>query len=72
MDFIERWFNVSPDGGDGSLELLWLLAATLVVGALLVCWRDSRVARRSVRLPGSSSSSAIETRTADRKVRRAR
>ena len=21
MDFIERWFGVSPDGGDGSLEI---------------------------------------------------
>ena len=21
MDFIEQWFGVSPDGGDGSLEI---------------------------------------------------
>jgi hypothetical protein len=24
MDFIERWFGLSPDGGDGSLEALYL------------------------------------------------
>lgn len=24
MDFIEQWFGVSPDGGDGSLELQWI------------------------------------------------
>jgi hypothetical protein len=28
MDFIERWFSVSPDGGDGSLEAA-LSAVTL-------------------------------------------
>jgi hypothetical protein len=32
MDFIEQWFGVSPDGGDGSLELLWIV---LVVFALI-------------------------------------
>ena len=26
MDFIEQWFGMSPDGGDGSLEVLWLVA----------------------------------------------
>ena len=29
MDFIERWFNVSPDGGSGALEI-----AALAVGVL--------------------------------------
>ena len=36
MDFIERWFGVSPDGGDGSLEMLYLgaiaIAAVAIVG----------------------------------------
>ena len=32
MDFIETWFGLSPDGGDGSTELLWLAAAGM--GAL--------------------------------------
>jgi hypothetical protein len=34
MDFIERWFGVSPDGGDGSLELLWIVAIVLAVLAI--------------------------------------
>jgi hypothetical protein len=31
MDFIERWFGVSPDGGDGSLEVVFVLAVVSVV-----------------------------------------
>ena len=31
MDFIERWFGVSPDGGDGSLELLYIVTVVAVV-----------------------------------------
>ena len=42
MDFIEQWFGVSPDGGDGSLELLWL--AAIVVAALAVIFRRRLVA----------------------------
>ena len=40
MDFLERWFGVSPDGGSGSLEMmlailvLMVLAAPLVIGGL--------------------------------------
>ncbi len=34
MDFIERWFGVSPDGGDGSLEVLWIAATAIVVVAV--------------------------------------
>jgi hypothetical protein len=37
MDFIERLFGISPDGGDGSIEALILLAITLIV--MLVGWR---------------------------------
>ena len=35
MDFIERWFGVSPDGGDGSLEMLYLIAIVVVVGGFV-------------------------------------
>ena len=35
MDWIERWFNVSPDGGDGSLELLIVAVLALVIVGLL-------------------------------------
>jgi hypothetical protein len=33
MDFFERFLGVSPDGGDGSLEALYLLAGAVVVAA---------------------------------------
>jgi len=35
MDFIERWFGVSPDGGDGTLELLYIGVAVLILAVLL-------------------------------------
>lgn len=41
MDFIERFLHVSPDQGDGSLELLYValpLAAFLVGALALVCF----------------------------------
>jgi hypothetical protein len=34
MDFIERLFGVSPDGGDGSTELIYLAAIVIIVAAL--------------------------------------
>jgi hypothetical protein len=35
MDFIEQWFGVSPDGGDGSLEVLWIAAIVVAAAALI-------------------------------------
>jgi hypothetical protein len=35
MDWIERWLGLSPDGGDGSLEILLAVAFAVVGGALL-------------------------------------
>jgi hypothetical protein len=35
MDFIERIFQVSPDGGDGSLEVLYVLTVAVVVGGVV-------------------------------------
>jgi hypothetical protein len=51
MDFIEQWFGVSPDGGDGSLELLWIVGIVVAVVALtfrrrIASWLSSRNARR--------------------------
>ncbi len=31
MDFIERWFGISPDNGSGATELLWLLLVIIVL-----------------------------------------
>ena len=47
MDFIEQWFGVSPDGGDGSLEVLWIVgivvALVVVVGRRRIAgWLSSR------------------------------
>lgn len=41
MDFIERIFGFSPDGGSGATELLWI-ALVAVVAAMLVTLRRSR------------------------------
>jgi hypothetical protein len=35
MDFIERWFHVSPDGGNGSLEVLYVVAVLAVIAMIL-------------------------------------
>ena len=35
MDFIERWLGVSPDGGDGSLEVLYLLVVAAIAAAIV-------------------------------------
>ena len=36
MDFIERIFGISPDGGDGTTEMMWIAAALLAV--VMVVW----------------------------------
>ena len=36
MDFIEQIFGVSPDGGDGSLERMYLVAIAAAI--VMVCW----------------------------------
>jgi hypothetical protein len=51
MDFFERWFGVSPDGGDGTLELLYIAVAVLIVGSLVSRrWIVRRLGRRITRL----------------------
>jgi hypothetical protein len=34
MQFIEQWFGIYPDGGNGSLEMLYLLVLTGIVAAI--------------------------------------
>jgi hypothetical protein len=38
MDFIEKMFGISPDGGDGSTELM--IIAVFVLIAILATWRS--------------------------------
>jgi len=45
MDFIERIFGFSPDGGSGSFEAA---LAVLAIG-IVVLWRWTRSARRAPR-----------------------
>ena len=33
MDFIERLFGLSPDNGDDSTEILWLVVVAIVIAA---------------------------------------
>ncbi len=42
MDFIERLFHVSPDGGNGALEALLLLIPIAVVGLAILLRRKLR------------------------------
>jgi len=41
MDFIEQLFGLSPDNGDGSTEILWLVVLAIVV-ATFVYFRKRR------------------------------
>jgi len=47
MDFIERFFGVSPDGGTGSLEAV-LITLPLVIFGLVVAARSARRFRRRI------------------------
>jgi hypothetical protein len=44
MDFIERFFGVSPDGGDGSLEFVYAVSvvAAIVFVSYVLQRRGSR------------------------------
>ena len=46
MDFIEQLFGLSPDNGDGSTEILWLVALAIVVAAFLYFRAQRRRLRR--------------------------
>jgi len=58
MDFIERLFGFSPDGGSGIFELM-LFAIPIAGIVMILAWRRSRASsRRSAehhRIPSSSS-----------------
>jgi hypothetical protein len=46
MDFIERLFGLSPDNGDGSTEMLWLVALAIVIAGIFYFRRQRRGAGR--------------------------
>ena len=41
MDFIERLLGISPDGGDGSTELMYIAVFLLIV--VLFRWREGAI-----------------------------
>ena len=45
MDFIERLFGISPDGGSGALEAVYFIA--IAASAVVIFWK--RTGRRAVR-----------------------
>ena len=54
MDFFERWFGFAPDGGDGSLEMLYGIALVAVVVTFIFRHRLRRsLALRHGRPPSS-------------------
>jgi hypothetical protein len=50
MDFIERWFGISPDGGSGLLEALYVFAVVNTIMIAVAYWarRRGRSSRHAV------------------------
>jgi hypothetical protein len=46
MDWIERWFGISPDGGDGSTEALYVISIGAIVALIIGRQYLVRLARR--------------------------
>jgi hypothetical protein len=42
MDFIERLFGISPDGGDGSTEMMYIIVFVLIAAAVTWHWLSRR------------------------------
>jgi hypothetical protein len=38
VNFVERYLGVSPDGGDGLLEILFIVLLVLIVIAIWLCF----------------------------------
>ena len=49
MDFIERLFGLSPDNGDGSTEILWLVVLAILIAAFFYVRRQRRKAKQIFR-----------------------
>lgn len=48
MDFIERLFGLSPDNGDGTTEILWLVVLALVIASVVYFRRQRQAARNKI------------------------
>jgi hypothetical protein len=47
MDWIERWFGLNPDGGNGTIEAA-IIAAVVIIGASIVSLASRRVRSHGV------------------------
>lgn len=47
MDFIERLFHVSPDGGSGATEATFVIALAVIAGgvAFFIRWARARTSK---------------------------
>ncbi len=43
MDFIERFFGISPDGGDGTAEVMIVVILVAVVAAAIAVYLRRRI-----------------------------
>ena len=43
MDFIERIFGVSPDGGSGAFEVFLIALPLVLLAAILYCRKANRI-----------------------------
>ena len=56
MDWLEQWFGIAADNGDGSLELLIVLTVSAAGAALL--FRRHIARRRAVSLPAPADAAS--------------
>jgi hypothetical protein len=55
MDFFERWFHISPDSGDGTIEAAYLAVVFVVVSALVWYFAVKKLRGCNPTLPGADS-----------------
>jgi hypothetical protein len=46
MHFIEDWFGISPDGGSGTLEVLYLVVIAVILAMAVLRRRGASLLRR--------------------------
>lgn len=52
MDFIERWLHISPDGGSGAFEMLFVVGLPMLVVLVLRRGYFFSLLRRFANRPG--------------------
>jgi hypothetical protein len=47
MDFVERWLGFSPDGGNGTFEMLLVVAVAAIPLTMVAVFRQVSAKKRS-------------------------